>query len=395
MHWLLTKIIWQNKSKWQLFLAAAGFVAGLVIMLVAVQIYWDIEAALQPQKNKSGRDFLILNKEIGLANTLKLASSQFTQNEIDSLKNQPFVTKIGLFTSNQFESYLEASSLIPFKTNLFFEAVPDDFLDVVPSQWVWDEHSDFVPIMMSQDFINLYNFGYAPSQGLPQIPKESVTLLPLTLRIAGKGGERVYDAQIVGFSDRISSVLVPERFMVWANEHIGQSTGQQPSRLIVETPNASDAAVADYLKKHGYVTNQDKLRASQTNGVLRVIMSLVGLLGAFFIALSVVIFLMNFRLIIAEAKEEIRLLLQLGYKVKTLSFNMLLYFSVGLLVASGSAMVIFTKLIASLHAFVSANGLPITTDINSTVWTLAAVLVAGCWAVSSLSVWRLLRVAAQ
>lgn len=395
MQWLLTKIIWQNKSKWQLLLAAMGFVAGLVIMLLAVQTYWDIEAALQPQKNKSGRDFLILNKEIGLANTLKLASSQFTPNEIDSLKAQRFVAKMGLFTSNQFESYLEATSLIPFKTNLFFEAVPDNFLDVVPPQWAWDEHSGFVPIMMSQDFINLYNFGYAPSQGLPQIPKESVTLLPLKLRISGKGGERIYDAQIVGFSDRIASVLVPERFMVWANEHIGQSQPQQPSRLILETPNAADAAVADYLKKHGYLTNQDKLRASQTNSVLRLIMSLVGLLGVFFIALSVVIFLMNFRLIIAESKEEIRLLLQLGYRVKTLSYNMLLYFSVGLLVASGAAMFIFAMLTARLHEFVSANGLVINTSINSSVWVLAIGLVMGCWLVSSLSVWRLLRVAAQ
>lgn len=396
MQWLLTKILWGKQSKWQFLLAGGGFVAGLIILLISMQLYLDIEQVLAPQKSKSGSEFLVINKEISIANTLKISSSEFTDDEIDSLQKQFFVKKLGVFTSNQFESSVKATDIIPFRTVIFFEAVPDEFLDFVPKEWAeWNEQSDFVPMMVSQDFINLYNFGFALSQGLPQIPKESVKLVPLTLSLSGEKGQKSYHSRIVGFSDRIATVLVPEKFMRWANANIGSNQATKPSRLIIETTEASNPLLSEYLKKHNWTTNQDKLRAGQAGSVLRVIMSLIGFLGVFFISLSVVIFLMNFRLIIAEAQEEIRLLLQLGYKVKTLSFNLLAYFSGGLLFAGAVAWLGLSFAISALQTFMADNGLAVNQGIDIRVMLAALLLILGSLLVSGLSVWQLLRKAAQ
>ncbi|MBI5917024.1 MAG: hypothetical protein HY842_16760, partial [Bacteroidetes bacterium] len=124
---ILDKILWKGKSKWLLLGAGAGTFIGLFLLLSTVQFYFDIQKLLRGDANP-GDQFVQINKKINLFNTLGLKAA-FSPEEIEGLKQQPFIESVGEFTANDFKAGAY-SDMLGFYTELFFEAVPDDFLDV-------------------------------------------------------------------------------------------------------------------------------------------------------------------------------------------------------------------------------------------------------------------------
>jgi hypothetical protein len=370
---LLIKILWFQRSKRHFGFAGLAFLFGLLLVLVALEVYFDFKQITN--KRKSSNEFVIINKTVTLSNTLGLASSEFSASEIDTLKNQPFVKKIGYFEANQFQASIRTTQFINFFTLVFFEAVPDEFMDFKSPDWVWENDKDPVPIVLSVDFLNMYNFGFALSQGLPQVSKEAIKLLPVEIILQGEGGKRTFNAKIVGFSERIPSVLVPYSFMKWANEHIALKPVPQPSRLIVQVSGTDDPALNKYLQKKKYVTNQGQLTAGQTGTILNAVVTALGFLGLFFLILAFIIFSGNFRLIIAESLPEIKILIELGYKIKTLIWHLISFFLV--FVVALFVFVIFLlyyseKRISTLTA---DKGLELPQGINTEVWLIGGVFM--------------------
>lgn len=62
---------------------------------------------------------------------------------------------------------------IGFSTYLFFESVPDRFLDVDSQAWHYEPGSRDIPIVIPRNYLNLYNFGFARSQGFRRSPRAS------------------------------------------------------------------------------------------------------------------------------------------------------------------------------------------------------------------------------
>ena len=48
------------------------------------------------------------------------------------------------------------------------EAIDNSFIDTVPPTFTWTEGQQDVPVIVSADFLELYNI-FAPGYGLPQI----------------------------------------------------------------------------------------------------------------------------------------------------------------------------------------------------------------------------------
>ncbi len=64
--------------------------------------------------------------------------------EINGLKQQSFVEKIGILTPSSFRVGVQSiSKQIPFYSDFFFESVPDEFLDVNTPDWQWNETSTY------------------------------------------------------------------------------------------------------------------------------------------------------------------------------------------------------------------------------------------------------------
>ena len=109
------------------------------------------------------------------------------------------------------------------KTDLFFESIPDEFLDFIPEEWDWEENSCRFPSWY-QSFTDLWNFGLAPSRvEYPSLSNEAATGMPIEVFI-GKNREATLDGRFVAFSKRINSVLVPESFLTGQTKDLDNQT---------------------------------------------------------------------------------------------------------------------------------------------------------------------------
>ena len=73
-------------------------------------------------------------------------------------------------------------------------------------------------------------------------------MVNLDIRISGDGRREVFKGNIVGFSNRLNTILVPETFMRWANESFAPGTKSEPSRLIVEVNNPTETVLLNILR---------------------------------------------------------------------------------------------------------------------------------------------------
>lgn len=88
-------------------------------------------------------------------------------------------------------------------------------------------------------------------------------LIQMDIMMRGNGRVEQYKGNIVGFSNRLNTILVPQSFMKWANENFAPNAEAQPARLIIEVSNPADSAIASYFQKKGYETEDGKLDAGK------------------------------------------------------------------------------------------------------------------------------------
>ncbi|MBC8048471.1 MAG: hypothetical protein H7Y00_16850 [Fimbriimonadaceae bacterium] len=307
------KILWKGKGKINFFFAGMGFLIGFFMLLLAVHLYKNVFAPINTEiKSEQSSAYLIINKKVNLTNSLGLIKTYFSEREIENLNQQSFIKRVGVFSSNQFKASVSMQGV--GGSDLPIESVEEIFLDTIPQNWNWHTNDAIVPIILSNEFINLYNFVMAPSWGTPQIPKETINQFKLDLHLSGNGKSSSFKTHVAGFSDRIVSVLVPQSFMDWANAEFGNGVIVKPNRIILEVSDPSDTQLLNYLDKNGYETNRDKLKSSAKSFV-SILILVVSIFGLLIFLLAIFLFVTTFSLLIAEQKNDIGLLFQIGYGI--------------------------------------------------------------------------------
>lgn len=352
---LTGKIFWGKQSRWQLIVATAGFWIGLFITLLSIQFFLDIRQIAK--RSEDEKNYIIVNKTVNVANMFDKSISMFSEAQLDSLKQQPFVKDMGLFRTNTFNIYADVSEQMGLAFDLYMESVPNRFLDTIPANFEWDSTADFVPVMVASDFLRIYNFSLAMSQKyMPQLSPLTIQMIPIKIKISGNGSSRMVTAKVVGFTDRIPSVLVPEDFLLWANDKYGDGPSPQPTRVILEVDDPANEQIKAYLTAKSYDTNADDLRLGGMANTLQIVSGITGAIGGMFVFLSFAIFLMNFQLIISRAKEEIGILLDLGYRPSELANTLNKQFLIILVGCAVSVIAILAGLVAAMHSLLNDYG---------------------------------------
>lgn len=316
---MFSKIFQRHIQLWQRALIFFGAFVGLVLFWIPLACYHDIETALSKQTEVFGSQYLVLNKEVTFMNALGAKPKTFSNAEVDSLLQVEGTTKVGKFTANTFKAMAEADfgGGQVVRTELFFESVPDKFLDTRPSGWNWAPEDESVPIVIPTDYLALYNFGFAPGQGLPQISPDVAKLSDFNIIISGPLGQQVFAARIAGFSDRINTVLAPQNFLDYCNGHFVGEAERAPSRVIVETNNA--AALEKWMNEKGYETNKESMQSGKTKAIAQQVFLVTMVFAGLIVLLSLGSFFQFTDLVVARSDQEIKTMLYLGYTAKKIS----------------------------------------------------------------------------
>jgi hypothetical protein len=323
---LLKKLLLRNNSgAGRLWASLISLCIGTTLLLLSVMIWWNFQQLLagREENDSLGSTFLSVSKKITNSMMGKPGASLFSPNEIDALKAAPQVQDVGQLTANRFPVYAVLNANVGFATDMFLEAVPDRFIDNRPEDWYWQPSTQQVPLIVSAQFLDLYNYGFAPSQGLPQLSESSIKSLAFELRIGPRDKQDSYTARVVGFSDRITSVLAPQSFIDYGNKLYTGEVSIPPSRLIVKAKDPSDKAFVSYLESNGYNTNSEQLRWNKVRVIVEIVSAATGILAILLLGIGALVFILFIELTISRAQASLTLLLELGYGPRYLSIFMM------------------------------------------------------------------------
>lgn len=311
---LLTRVLWRHLSLGQIVGFALANVLGLMILLLGLQFYFDARSILEGKEDFLSGDYLVISKPVStLGGMLGQTSTTFSPMEQEQLSRQSFVLSLGAFTPAHFEVVAGMNVGAEVSTYMFLESVPDEFLDLTPEAWRADRERGHLPIIIPRSYLALYNSAFSRSQGLPQISERTLGLLPLHIEIRANGSREVYRGQIVGFSDRLNTILVPEQFLHETNERLAPGIESEPTRLIVRVANPADPHLLSYLRERGYIVEGNVLETGEANFILRLVSGVILLIGAIISLLSIYLLVLSLYLLMEKNTAQIESLLLLGY----------------------------------------------------------------------------------
>lgn len=324
---MLWKLLRKNISKSQITGYSVASLIGLAIVISAVKFYDDVRSAFEDEESFISKDYIIISKQVPSTGMLGIAAeTTFSEREIRDIRTQPWVRDVGEFKAADFN----VTAAIDFggrrmSTHLFFESIPDHFFDLESDRWEFippssiddislEELSEIeIPVVISRDYLTLYNFGYAASRGMPQLNENLVKTVPLTFYLSGNGHHETYRGRIVGFSSRLNTIAVPLDFLEWANRRYSGEKEVNPSRLIIEANTPGDPAIDQYMKKHSYEIAGDKADNARANYFLTVATTIVIAVGAVITVLAFFILMLSIYLLLQKNKQKLHDLMLLGY----------------------------------------------------------------------------------
>ena len=319
---LIWKLLRQHISVLQL---AGFFVAnlmGMLIVLLAMQFYQDLGPVFTSEDSFIHDDYLIASKRISMMGGLTGGeTSSFTSGEIEDVRKQSFVNNVAGFVASQYKvaCYVGIGNVEQFGTEMFFEAVPDEFVDTDRSEWKWSEGQEEIPIILPRTYLAIYNFGFAQSHSLPKMNEGVVSQIGMTVVLRGHGMEERMKGRVIGFSSRLNTILVPMDFMLWSNGRLAPDADTSPTRLIMSVANPTDSAITTYMKEHGYEIEEDKLDASRMTNFLKIVSAVIMSVGLLISILSFYILMLSIYLLVQKNTMKLQNLLLLGYTTARVS----------------------------------------------------------------------------
>ncbi|MDD2387488.1 MAG: hypothetical protein PHP52_11980 [Bacteroidales bacterium] len=332
---MIWKVLKNNIKPTQMAGTFFGIMLGLCILMGALSFYLDVRPVFEDKESFWKDEYIIINKQIKLTDTYNQLKSDtvskplFTKAEIENLRNEVYIKDVAEFSNCSFMISAFSDNdgpLSGFYTDLFLEAVPDKYIDVNYANWKWEENSDFIPAILPKTYLNLYNFGFAQSQNLPQVSEEGVGLVKFTIMIQGQGKKQKFETRIIGFSDRINTILVPEDFIKWGNKNFGTDIDPKPGRLIVIANDPSSPDLFKYFDEHKYDVNKNQLSNSKALAFLKITTTIVLIIGLIIISLAFALMFISVQLLLYRNNQNIRKLSMLGYTINNISlpYNIML-----------------------------------------------------------------------
>lgn len=319
---MLVKLQKKTLVKIQLIGYILTLFIGVFIVLTTLQLYQDVKPLISEQTDVFSDKSAVISKEVSVFKSVNKDRIYFSSEEIEELRDQPFIKDVSIFNNADFriKAYSKQSENIPlFQTDLFFESIPDAYIDVKTEDWIWSENDEVVPIIIPENYLKLYNFGFAESQGLPVLSKNTISQITFNLKVSGNFSSEVFKSRIVGFSNKINSILVPETFLEYANSKFGRSKKSRISRLLVTFNNPTDERILQFFNENNYSINKDKLEFSKLSFFFNSALVFVIAVALIILVLSTAFILLSFNLIIQKNKAMISNLGAIGYSYKSIS----------------------------------------------------------------------------
>lgn len=354
-------------------MALIGLILGTCILLLGVQWLFDLNNITKGDEGNG--PFLTVNKPVSFLNSLG-GPGVFSAKEIAEIREMDQVLKVAAFRSNEFKLRASVEQL-GFASELFFESLPDDMLpEDLPADFQWHLGESTVPILIPKDYIALYNFGFAPSQGLPQVSPGLIEKFSFSLQMMGAARNGQHRGKIVGFTQQVNTILVPERFLTWANEHYSGDAGEKAIRLAVSCQGGQQAQLKDKLDRAGYEIGSSALLNEQASTLLR--LAFIGIIGIGILIFLLAVYVANQyrQLVFTGQRENLQRLFEFGQDPSLIFDHMHRRFSQLIFIGLGGGLLLFFCINYLIKSWASQQGFDLSPFPHILVLMIGLLLLA-------------------
>lgn len=379
---MLRKLLFQYQDKRQLVIAVVGAFLGMTFLITSIHYLIKVND-FGKGAEILGPNTIIVQKKVSNFSTLNMAKTDFSLSEIEQMKKEPFILDVKPVESNNFTVSIETAdpSVPRFRGNIFIQTVDQDFLDVKSTKWHWKEGDTIVPMIMPRDFLVMLNT-YMSSAGIPQVSDDLAMDIKFKFALMNDTMKEYISCRIIGFTNEVPSVLVPQSFMNWANNRFAPDAEQKITQIMISGKENEFGLVEQMLKeKHLESKNAQVIvgRLKSMVGTLILVVLGISIIAVF---LSGLVLIQYLQLLLSKNLYEVRTLMRLGHHPNTLVKNFFVYFSkvfgiIGIL--SLAAFIGFKLLLDSVF---ESGGLYIDTGL-SLLSILALVLAYSLFALAS------------
>ncbi|MBO6186306.1 MAG: hypothetical protein J6O88_16735 [Chryseobacterium sp.] len=353
----------------------AGLFIAFILVLSCLQLYENANR-LFGSKSSDSNYWLTFSKKITPDNIGRKELLGFNENDISKIKTWSEVKDIYPFSANEFKASANGGDFIPFYTDLYFEGLDLKAIDSDLTDEEFQVKGDEIPIIISREYLNLYNYGFALNQGLPQISEDFAKKIEVNINITVNKQNKTYKGKMVGLSDRIHSVLIPKKFLDSMNIAEKPQLAKQPkiyNRVLVQVKDSGDEGLVSKMKENGYESNQESLRSAKIKSKLFLVLKIIAVLGVFIFALCLYIIVSFIKIQFLEKQEEVSIKNSLGYSPKKMVSDISRRFSLNLMFV----LILSLGLIAAGQYFIAksdvSNGL-LSMYINPFLWMVIIII---------------------
>lgn len=359
---MLKQILFRERTNVQFIFATVGALIGLTALLLSLQLILDVQSFHSNEEELFGPNSVVIQKRVTKLTTIGMNSTEFMPEDIQALRAKDFITDVAPFESADYKvgiSEVPGDGLPHFYADMFFQAIPDRFMDVAVD-WEWNENSEFIPIVLPRDFIMIINYGFAQSQGMNQISEELLMAARLTIHINGNGQKKEMIGRVVGFSQKISSILVPESYLAYSNKLYGNGNIKNPSRVFITTKDDSYGELEDLMEEMNLDINESAIDIAKIKTIVAVVIGIFGIASLLIMLLSLMGFIQYSQLVLSKAAYEIKTLLRIGYSIRqiVITFIRQLSLTFGIITVVSVAIMILVKFFV-VNPWLAKNGINI------------------------------------
>ena len=311
---MLKKVLFHNQDKTQLAIAVLGSIIGLLFLISSIHYLVRVNEFGKGEEIL-GPNTMIVQKKVSNSSSLNLTKTDFSKEEIERFKNEQFVADAQAVICNNFNVLLLTDDpYVPkFSSDVFLQTVNSKFLDVPVDRWKWKEGDTIVPIVMPRDFLVMLNT-FMSASGIPQVSEDLAKDIKFKLRISNDSKKDFVVARIVGFTNEIPSLLVPESFMKFANEKYSNGKDSKITNVMISSKEGEFGKMEKFLEERGLESRKSQVVIGKLKSIVSTLFLVLLVISVVTVLVSSLVLIQYMQLLIATNQYQIRTLLRLGYK---------------------------------------------------------------------------------
>lgn len=361
---MLKQLLFRNQDRKQLVIAMIGSFLGLTFLITSIHYLVKVN---QFGKGSEilGPNTIIVQKRVNSGAILGLAKTDFSERELEKMKAESFISDVKPIISNNFDvSFQTDDPHVPyFRSDVFVQTVDPNFLDVKSDKWKWEKGDSIVPIILPRDFLVMLNT-FMSASGIPQVSDDLAMEIKFKFTISNNDKKEFIGARIIGFTNEVASILVPESFMEYGNEHFSLGAEKKITQIMIAGDENGFGLVEEYLVKHGLESKNSQMVVGRLKSIVSTLILVILGISVIAVFVSCLVLIQYLQLLMSKNAYEVRTLIRLGYHPKVIVHTFFNYFLkiFGIIMIVGLAVFYAFKLI--LDKVFSDGGLALETSVS-------------------------------